>query len=774
MPCRGVVVAVLVGLTCGFLASCARQPQPGKSLDEARLAGRTAESFPRAADDYFHGMDGGVALTAQENRGRNQWLVWTGGNDRFWNQLAQSSSGAFDLLKVISSRPGEGFSRGRRWRDLGLVNEPCFQTPTGPDSARHGLWLDVRGRDCPPDPFEDSHRYPGLTAAVSAYGYATGVMGLRLFPNPDFDEAAARDWDPERYYTDPAYYSRPGLIRPYRVGVSCGFCHVGVSPVRPPADPESPAFADLSSTAGAQSLRISRLFVANRGPEPFILEVLRTHRPGSLDTSLIATDSINNPRAINPLYDLASRLELARRLSHERLAGGELHNRPLHDFATDGTPHLLMDGADSTGLPGALQQSYLNFGLFSEEVMTHFNPLVGGTDVSPVDIEVARRNSVYWQVAEAATPDLVQFLLKVTQPEHLKDAAGGTQYLTADERTLAHGKEVFADVCARCHSSKAPTPPPELNLDADRCSGTLYLECFRRYWTWTQSDSFKSRMRALVAAPDFLQDNYLSSDARIPVTLLRTNVCSPLASNAVAGHVWDNFSSHSYKQLPAVGAVTLYDPASGERMSYEMPAGGRGYTRVPSLIGIWASAPFLLNNSVGPFDPDPSVAARLRVFDASIEQLLWPEKRERDALLGDRIPGVIDRTAEDSELVIPANRVPDTLAPLLDAGQLRLAPISKGTPVGLLANLQLRAQSTDAPAQSAHQRDLREAVRNLQGPALLRLSQCPDLVVNRGHYFGTARFNEQESLTADEQAFGKEPELGDDDKRALIAFLKTF
>ncbi|HEV3075594.1 MAG TPA: hypothetical protein VHB47_14330 [Thermoanaerobaculia bacterium] len=44
---------------------------------------------------------------------------------------------------------------------------------------------------------------------------------------------------------------------------------------------------------------------------------------------------------------------------------------------------------------------------------------------------------------------------------------------------------------------------------------------------------------------------------------------------------------------------------------------------------------------------------------------------------------------------------------------------------------------------------------------LLELSKCPDLVVNRGHYFGTSYFKE-------------EPGLSDDDKRALIEFLKTF
>ncbi len=57
---------------------------------------------------------------------------------------------------------------------------------------------------------------------------------------------------------------------------------------------------------------------------------------------------------------------------------------------------------------------------------------------------------------------------------------------------------------------------------------------------------------------------------------------------------------------------------------------------------------------------------------------------------------------------------------------------------------------------------------------MLNLSKCPDLVVNRGHYFGTSQFNDQDGLSKDEQSFGKEPELSDDDKRALIAFLKTF
>lgn len=839
---RGMAPAkstLLTVVSCLLLSSCNHGPQSGQVLDEARAAGRTAASFPQASEDYFHDMDGGLALSPQEVQGRNMWLVWTGGNDRFWNQMTQYTFGAFDLLKAISSHPSLGYSRANRWTYLGLVNEPCFSNPAGPDPKRHGLWLDVRDTGCAADPFEDESRYPGVAIGSrgkplgdgttqpvgSYYGYATGILGLRLFPNPDFDAKAAKEWDPERYYTDPSYYNRADLIRPYRVGMSCGFCHVGPSPIKPPADPEAPAFTNLSSSVGAQYMWVDRLFIFNsnhpQGQRNFMYQLVKTYRPGSMDTSLISTDSINNPRTMNAVYDFVSRMGLAKKLWHEKLAGGELNNKQFNDFVSEGpltefyskvdgvsrTPHVLKDGADSVGLLGALNRVYLNIGLFSEEWLTHFNPVVGGKTITPIEIAVAQKNSVYWQATEAGTPGTALFFLKAAQPDRLKDAPGAGQYLTADARALTRGKEVFADTCARCHSSKGPPPPPDLNLDADRCAGTHYLECFKRYWTWTQSDDFKRQMRAIVAAPDFLDGNYLSSDARIPVTLLRTNVCSPLATNALGGNIWDNFSSHTYKQLPSVGTVTLYDPFTGERVPYEMPAGGRGYTRVPSLISLWSTAPFLLNNSVGPFDSDPSVAARMKVFDASIQQMLWPEKRDQDAVLAGKIPGTIDRTTQRSQLTIPVGFVPEPLRPLQkdvhwwlprfvnSGGDIEIGPIPKGMPVSLLANLRLRAESDDPAVQAAHLRDLSKALltlqtdlltsmgasddalaarlSNLAGP-LLKLSKCPDFVVNRGHYFGTAQFNDQEGLSKDEQAFGKEPELNDDDKQALIAFLKTF
>src|SRR5947209_15138822 len=63
--------------------------------------------------------------------------------------------------------------------------------------------------------------------------------------------------------------------------------------------------------------------------------------------------------------------------------------------------------------------------------------------------------------------------------------------------------------------------------------------------------------------------------------------------------------------LPSIGKVTVQDPFTAERWQYTMPGGGRGFTRVPSLVSIWSTAPFLVNNRLGAYTGDPSVAGRM-------------------------------------------------------------------------------------------------------------------------------------------------------------------
>jgi len=78
---------------------------------------------------------------------------------------------------------------------------------------------------------------------------------------------------------------------------------------------------------------------------------------------------------------------------------------------------VLKDGADSVGLLGALNRVHLNIGVFSEEWLLHFNPVVGGKTITPIRIATAQKNSSYWQATEAGTPNTALFFLKAAQPD---------------------------------------------------------------------------------------------------------------------------------------------------------------------------------------------------------------------------------------------------------------------------------------------------------------------------------------------------------------------
>ena len=108
---------------------------------------------------------------------------------------------------------------------------------------------------------------------------------------------------------------------------------------------------------------------------------------------------------------------------------GPLTNAFFEPPNTVWTPHVLKDGADSVGAMGALNRVFLNIGLFSEEWLLHFKPLIGGKPITPIQIAVARKNSAYWEATEAQTPNMALFFLKTTAPHKLKDAPGGQTYL---------------------------------------------------------------------------------------------------------------------------------------------------------------------------------------------------------------------------------------------------------------------------------------------------------------------------------------------------------
>lgn len=528
----------------------------------------------------------------------------------------------------------------------------------------------------------------GLDPAI--YGYPSGIFGLRLFLNPDFfgrtdDAARARAYWKERvektngrYYTDPDIYADPRLIRPFRVSMSCGFCHVGPHPLNPPADPEHPDWENLSGVIGDQYW----------DPQPangnllrrpsFLHHFLKSQAPGTIDTSLVSTDQINNTNVINAVFDVPARLTRAMQKPTEKQSRENLLLPSLEDSGSTSDerhfPMILFPGEDSVGVFGALARVPLNIGVFSEQWARSDNPVIGFTPQRPFSIETNRTNSVFWNVnehyrvgymAKFFTVGTSHKVPKSTAPMKLKDAPNGRDALPASEAPRrARGRDVFIDNCAICHSSKQP-PGLELRFERTMAGGwtkapvpsgpkrheyTLPME-YTDWEDFKKSDAYRDYVAELRSLPDvaapapndiddrdrFLDDNFMSNELRIPVTLIGTYSGRAMATNAMRGHVWDNYSSETFKSLKSVGEVRYYNPFLGKApeplwgtnavYTDGRDHGGPGYYRPASLLSLWATAPYFHNNALGMYTHDPSVDGRLRAFDDGIRKLLWNSKR---------------------------------------------------------------------------------------------------------------------------------------------------
>ncbi|MGH8019613.1 MAG: c-type cytochrome [Opitutaceae bacterium] len=683
-------------------------------VDDA--GGRDPEEFPELAVDVFKAMDGGIALTEDEIKGRNTWNLWTGGNEQFWERMSRESYGLIDLLKVIDSR-----KRPERFETMGVISQPGYRQASQPDE--HGLWIDeaVEPESAAIDP--------------EVYGRATGIMGYRLFPNPAFDEEAKAKWDGERFYDDPDYAVDPGLIRPYRVGVSCGSCHIAFNPLNPPADVDSPRWENLMSAIGNQYIREGVAFAGNVKEGGLFWEMLKTQPPGTSDTSRIATDHINNPNAINPIFLLGRRLAAGH---DEEITSDETLRMPAVEDPMK-VPMVLKDGADSVGVPGATLRVYINIGMYSQHWLQQHNALIGLGGQKPFEISTAQENSVYWRATETKFENIAKFFMRL-EPLKLADAPRGERHLTDDAEELNRGKRVFAQNCAGCHSSKRP---PE----------------------GVEGDAAKAWFAEAIMRDDFLEGNFLADERRHSVKKIGTNAARAFATNAMRGHIWENFSSETYKQLPSIGEIEVYNPYTDRMQKFKAPAGGPGYYRTPALVSIWTSAPFFHNNALGKFTGDPSVEGRMEAFNDAVEKLLWPEKRlGRDSIW---------RTTQEANLQIQAAVIPKALRLVLqsqidDDGYLRIGPIPEGTPVNLLANIspesdpkqllqlciRIKRVLAEIKLKGLDSAGSKALMKAELAPLLFEASKCPDLVTDRGHTFGS--------------------DLPDRDKRALIEYLKTF
>jgi hypothetical protein len=534
------------------------------------------------------------------------------------------------------------------------------------------------------------------------------VIGLRRFNNPKFDPKA---WDLAKYLADPAKVEPP-----YLIGVACAFCHVGLNPLHPPADPEHPTWHNLHPAIGNQYFR-EQIFntakvPAERGMKPsdFRWQVAHAEPPGTSDTSQVATDHIANASTMNSI--------------------AYLNFRPMHaEVTADGVTrqvfNVLKDGADSVGAaclddptekPGvndtacAAMRGYINIGVCAEAWTALHDAVYGVARAQePFHIKQARMRSKACDESWTGTQNRLEALeafLRSLQPLRLADADGGQHYLSNNDAVLTRGKIVFAENCARCHSSKRPP------------SGSAEAQV-----QWFREEVLRS---------DFLEGNFLSDDERYPVSEIGTNAERALATNAERGQIWEEFSSESYKNSPPVHVTGLKDPLGpGLLRPSATASGGAGYDRTPSLVNVWATAPFLHNNAVGVYNGDPSVAGRLAAYEGGMEQLLWPERRAGKKS--------IKRTTQRSRLE-------------LDGG--RTLCVRRGTPVDLITNIRVTPQQA-----SKHNKLLEAALCQITGsgvmnPLFLHMDNAPDFIQDRGHTYGAG--------------------LPDADKRALIEYVKTF
>jgi len=789
---RGFLVGVVSALLVVIAISCTHGPVTPQPVPGASGYAPIPSNWKETEVDVFPGMDGitlDPSIPEQKDalRGRIVWNLWVGDSGKMWDWLAQNGFGTADLLKTVDSRRHD-----TRFRDIGIINQPGFMQASKPD--QYGLFLDV------PNPNDPAGKIDEIVD-FTTYGRSSGVIGLRLSPNENFDAAAKQEWMKHveadgvnhDFYENPGYYQNPKLVRPYVVGMACSLCHVSFDPVRPPADVNNPKWENLNDYIGAQYFNVCEFFVPQRvtggtngqpikvappDESSFVWQLINTSVSGALDTSFIATDYLNNPGTMNGVFNVWQRLNPAASgisgssgndPQREQIAGGALDLKWLNLDHGQLVPRVLKQGDDSVGFENALSRVYVNIGHAWPDWQKHFRPLIGGPTLknglasqSPITVREMQANSASWNWSEDRSPSLARYFIRYAKPLLLKDAPGGAKYLNASQAQLDRGKIVFAENCAACHSSRQPAWSP---FGSD---GKI-------------TDVAKVWFRTEVMKPDFFTDNFLSDERRHKVTQIGTNSTRAAATNATRDHIWDNFSSETYKKLDRIGTFTVDNPyAPGGKSDVTIPlegeGNGPGYYRPPSLISLWSSAPYLHNNTVG-IDPtrdpvlrgDVSVDARMTAFQDGIEKMLWIRPRGT----------LIWTTTQKSWIYVPRSYLPKLLSDYIDdhhpalvdksIDSVKLGPIPQGTPINLIANTNLDAGLGNAIKRTKLLFEILDVLDEAKGksdeevaklmserlvPRFLAINKCPDFYEDKGHEFGRS--------------------LPIEDKRALIELLKTF
>ena len=846
---RALVVTVAGVVISGLglaLWPTAQRDLPASVIGEAQAA--EAQSSAQASYDDAGFRLGEAPLNASERAGREIWYKATAGNARFHTYVFQQRIGVLiDWFRVLKSS-----ARDDRFAAYGLINDPGCCMPGSKGCPAQKL-EDTYGFDwCPGDDEllkyvgKEGYRDPACDfqdapADASdphnknkdqrqsncdlAFGTSTGALGFRKFPNPRFDKerwlkvnSTLASWEGfgKRMSSDHSaadsrisHLADGSVEPPYLIGISCGSCHIAFDPLRPPKDPEHPKWENIKGAVGNQYSRISEILVGGMPADTLEYQVFVHARPGTSDTSAVPTDQVNNPGTMNAILNIKQRPTF-----HDEVVNKW---RKVNSCAKDDTQsacwcepgrdgkcwqkstqkdtvhHILKGGEDSIGALEAIQRVYFNIGSCSEQCwvnhltdLRQVDPQGRNFGQTPFNIGQCRRDCPNFRAIEDRLPNILDFLLssensatdlQVARENEHKAKNGKAKYayddLVADldkqfgKGAVSRGREVFAENCARCHSSI-----PE-----------------------SVGGPFKARDFRALDPKTGLRADWMGNDQATLVSEVGTFRCRALHSNHMAGHVWQEY-----------GSETLHGRAPDPNLK-EPHDGGRSYYRNISLLSVWAHAPLMHNNAMGPelcgkpkdkanefyrspyidrttgkpmanppacHEYDPSVEGRFKLFVDSVQELLTPEEKR---------PAKLTRFDLD---------VPISVALRLNEGGTErelfglTVLVPKGTASGALGNFQhkqfindvvlagLRPAELEAKlTQQLGDKDGKEMAQQMQtlkvdllkDPARMldsvrkypriieAYSSCLATVENDGHRFGT--------------------DLPEADKKALIAFLAT-
>jgi hypothetical protein len=624
-----------------------------------------------------------------ERAGREIWFFATAFNDRFFTySYPQRLGAAIDWFKILSAKNKRDLFRG--W---GITPDPDCCVPGDPECPKRSLadtygfqyckgddeLLKYVGKEGYRDPACDFKDAPFDTttphgardqrqdACDLRFGTSTGALGLRKFPNPRFDAEKWRKlngsldtWEAygKSLAGDPGDADSrtnrlfDGSIEPpFRIGMSCGACHISYDPLKPPADASKPTWDNIDGLVGNQYSRISQILASGMSQHLLEWQIVARTRPGTVDTSALPNDQVSNPGTPNVIYNVASRPKFSERVLKWRKASscpagqatcwcepqkaGKCWQR---SEKTEEVLHILKGAEDNIGPLEAIQRVYFNIGSCAEQCWMNHLPDMRAVDPTqrnygqtPLDIGQCRRDCASFRAIEDRLQNVLDFFLTARTPDLAKARNVSQEQLTGQLEqefgagSVVLGRKVFANTCAGCHSSQ-----PNVTENTD--------------------------FRAVAANDPTLRIDFLSNEKPILASKIGTYSGRAMHSNHMATRVWDQYASLGLHQRPA-------DPAVMEVMK----GGGRGYYRPPSLLAAWAYAPYMANNAMGPevcgkpadssinfysspyvdandkpaANPppcipfDPSVEGRYSLFKQSMDQLLNPDKRGRKVNLLD-------------------------------------------------------------------------------------------------------------------------------------------